>query len=262
MNSVPQLCACGCGNPLVSKDTRYTERASKIRFLHGHNGCGRQRGKTYEELYGAAKAGELKQQQSTARKGKRRGTWEEKYGTDAAQEMKDKMRQNSDPGRNRGKTLEDIYGPERAAVIRSQIAQASSRRQHRKSHSPAAKAKIVAARARQQFPFNRTAPEEAVAAYLRSNNIRFRRQYRIPGNPLHAYDFYLGDYRVLLEVDGCYWHGCLQHYPTRKTEEIVHKDHMREVSAVTNGYSFLRIWEHSIEGSEFELAVRGILNGQ
>lgn len=50
----------------------------------------------------------------------------------------------------------------------------------------------------------RTRPEEVVAARLRTEGLRFRRNVaRLPGKP----DFYFSEARVAVFVHGCFWHG-------------------------------------------------------
>jgi len=73
----------------------------------------------------------------------------------------------------------------------------------------------------------------------------------IPGKP----DFAFRKERVLLFVDGCYWHGCPKCYrrPSSNTEywdEKVRKNRARDTKTskklARQGWRLLRIWEHEL----------------
>lgn len=49
--------------------------------------------------------------------------------------------------------------------------------------------------------------ERLCQSILESLGIFFRRQYQLPGNR-HPFDFAIVDQKILIEADGCYWHGC------------------------------------------------------
>jgi very-short-patch-repair endonuclease len=62
------------------------------------------------------------------------------------------------------------------------------------------------------------------------------------------YDFYLSEYRILLEVDGSYYHGYGKTYeektPMQKKNERV--DRIKDEWALSHGIPIIRIWEHDI----------------
>src|SRR5436190_6791118 len=79
----------------------------------------------------------------------------------------------------------------------------------------------------------------------------WRRHYRLFGQP----DFVFREKRVVVFVDGCFWHGHPQFcriprsnraYWVRKIEKNKRRD--REVTAYLkeNGWTVLRIWEHEL----------------
>lgn len=53
-----------------------------------------------------------------------------------------------------------------------------------------------------------TKPELLVAAALGKLGLVYETQSRIAGCNKHVWDFVLAAKKVLIEVDGCYWHGC------------------------------------------------------
>lgn len=75
--------------------------------------------------------------------------------------------------------------------------------------------------------------------------------------------------RLAVFVDGCFWHGCPSHYrpPTSNVAFWRSKreaNRNRDKSAVTrlrlNGWSVVRIWEHSLSKPEDILRrIRGAL---
>src|SRR5688500_2807065 len=54
----------------------------------------------------------------------------------------------------------------------------------------------------------RTGPEQALRKSLWSRGIRYRVQVALPGRP----DLAIPRARLLVFVDGCFWHGCPTHY--------------------------------------------------
>ena len=57
-------------------------------------------------------------------------------------------------------------------------------------------------------PTSETGPELAVQERLERMGVVFEAQAHIDGDPYHTWDFAIPSKRVLIEVDGCYWHGC------------------------------------------------------
>lgn len=91
--------------------------------------------------------------------------------------------------------------------------------------------------------------EQIVAQWLDSHGILYRPQVSI--GP-YIFDFEAGD--VLVEVHGCYWHGCLEHRPP--INKIQHRRVARDKSMQTycsmREIPLLIIWEHDIRAGNFE----------
>ena len=94
--------------------------------------------------------------------------------------------------------------------------------------------------------------EETVAQALIGRGFKFTRQF---SNGHFAFDFAFPGKMVLLEVDGCYWHGCeLCGYPG--VPKTVHLDKAKNGWAKANGWKLIRLAEHNVtERSMKELEI-------
>ena len=59
-------------------------------------------------------------------------------------------------------------------------------------------------------------------------------------------DFIHEQKRVVLEVLGCYFHACPQHFPNVRVERSARVDY-REAVFKKNGYDVVFLWEHDIK---------------
>jgi DNA mismatch endonuclease, patch repair protein len=94
--------------------------------------------------------------------------------------------------------------------------------------------------------------EERFLAVLRANNITgWRRKYPLIGNP----DFVFPKAKVVVFVDGCFWHGHPQkcrmpetnrEYWERKIQRNVVRDRAVTRMLRKKGWKVLRIWEHRV----------------
>jgi DNA mismatch endonuclease (patch repair protein) len=89
---------------------------------------------------------------------------------------------------------------------------------------------------------------------------RLLRQYRITGWRRHLPIFGKPDFtfrrkRVVVFVDGCFWHGCPKHSNTpssnrafwsRKLSANKTRDRLVTSTLKKNGWRVLRIWEHDL----------------
>lgn len=97
-----------------------------------------------------------------------------------------------------------------------------------------------------------TTTELRLAALLREAQITgWRRQARLLGRP----DFAFLRRRVLVFVDGCFWHGCsscrkssqnASDYWTTKLAGTVARDRRNTRALRADGWSVIRIWEHEL----------------
>ncbi|MFF3864247.1 very short patch repair endonuclease [Micromonospora sp. NPDC001898] len=129
--------------------------------------------------------------------------------------------------------------------------------------SPAVRAVMRANKARD------TGPERRLRSVLHKRGLR----YRVNARPLIALrrtaDVVFPTARVAVFIDGCYWHGCPEHYrPARVNDQFWHEkiDRNRIRDRETNqilaeaGWIVIRIWEHedpTDAASWIEEVVRG-----
>lgn len=83
--------------------------------------------------------------------------------------------------------------------------------------------------------------------FLDKLGVRYEEQFEAK-DIKRFYDFYLSEYRVLIEIDGDYFHGYGKVHeeksPMQKRNERV--DRIKDEWAVSHGYPLIRIWEHDI----------------
>ena len=96
-----------------------------------------------------------------------------------------------------------------------------------------------------------TKPEKALRKALWKSQLRYRLRPNLPGTP----DLAFGGRKVAIFVDGCFWHGCPEHYtcPVRnagfwiqKIEQNLRRDRKADQNLAALGWSVIRIWEHEI----------------
>ena len=95
-----------------------------------------------------------------------------------------------------------------------------------------------------------TSPEKQVIKLLKSvmSGIKYvgNGSYIVPGTRMNP-DFIDKNRRQIIEVFGCYWHGCPKHFPDKKKQ----KQNALRINKFKNlGYSVLVVWEHELELSD------------
>lgn len=98
-----------------------------------------------------------------------------------------------------------------------------------------------------------TTPEMQLRKALWREGLRYRVQLRVEGT---RPDVVFTSCRLAVFVDGCFWHGCPQHYvmPRSKMEfwsaklaTNTKRDRIQTRHLISNGWRILRFWEHEIE---------------
>lgn len=114
-----------------------------------------------------------------------------------------------------------------------------------------------------------TKPEIRLRSELHKRGLRYRVSARPLPNIRRTADIVFFRQRVAVFVDGCYWHGCPDHYrlPTTNREyweEKIARNRARdaEIDAALRqaGWTIIRAWEHedsTAVADKVELAVRG-----
>jgi DNA mismatch endonuclease (patch repair protein) len=100
-----------------------------------------------------------------------------------------------------------------------------------------------------------TGPERRVRSKLHAEGLRFRVDLavRVEGERPIRPDVVFPKQRVVLFIDGCFWHGCPDHgtspatnrdYWTPKIEENRARDVRHDATLRAAGWTVLRAWEH------------------
>jgi DNA mismatch endonuclease, patch repair protein len=97
------------------------------------------------------------------------------------------------------------------------------------------------------------ATEIALLKILRFNRIKgWRRHLDLPGRP----DFVFKNKRVVIFIDGCFWHCCPRHFQYPKTNKIFWKNKLNSnkirdkrinKQLGSMGWNVIRFWEHDLE---------------
>ena len=104
-----------------------------------------------------------------------------------------------------------------------------------------------------------TKPEIALRAALWSLGLRYRLHYRIAGRP----DVVFPRRRVAVFVDGCFWHGCLDHSVQPKTNSAfwrnklgknIERDRKIDNELAELGWTVVRFWSTRSNASPRECA--------
>jgi len=98
-----------------------------------------------------------------------------------------------------------------------------------------------------------TSPEVAIRQLLHAAGFRYR-VHRSPLKELRRRaDIVFGPAKVAVFIDGCYWHGCPEHYVPPKTNSgywrpkisgNVARDRDTDIRLKAAGWTVLRFWEH------------------
>jgi DNA mismatch endonuclease (patch repair protein) len=73
-------------------------------------------------------------------------------------------------------------------------------------------------------------------------------QKQVPLCKIARVDFYLPEFRIVIQADGCYWHGCPVHCQN-KGIKCKEKDDRQDGVLTFNGFNVYRFWEHDINKS-------------
>ena len=112
-----------------------------------------------------------------------------------------------------------------------------------------------------QIKGKNTKPEIALRKALWSLGFRYRIKNKLPGKP----DIVYPSLKVVIFVDGCFWHRCLKHYQPPKTRasfwenkinDNVERDKKNNALLEAKGWFVIRVWEHEIMESLLDSVVR------
>jgi DNA mismatch endonuclease (patch repair protein) len=112
-----------------------------------------------------------------------------------------------------------------------------------------------------------TAPELELRRALWGRGLRYRLDYKTPAGRC---DIAFPGKRVAVFVDGCFWHGCPEHYVRPRSQEgfwaaklrgNVDRDRRQTLELERREWTVLRFWEHEVRtdtGACAERAARAV----
>ncbi|WP_212808736.1 very short patch repair endonuclease [Micromonospora endophytica] len=98
-----------------------------------------------------------------------------------------------------------------------------------------------------------TGPEQRIRSLLHSKGLRYRVNVRPLRELRRTADVVFTASRVAVFIDGCYWHGCSEHYrPARANDSFWRekidgnraRDRETDQLLADAGWTVIRIWEH------------------
>lgn len=98
-----------------------------------------------------------------------------------------------------------------------------------------------------------TTPEIETRRKLHSRGLRYRVHARVPGLPRRRVDILFTRARLAVSIDGCFWHGCPDHWTRPHTNSEwwdwkiatnQARDADTDAKLEALGYVSLRLWEH------------------
>lgn len=96
-----------------------------------------------------------------------------------------------------------------------------------------------------------TGPEVQLKRALWQSGLRYRVLGKVTGKP----DLFFPRQRLAVFVDGCFWHGCPEHYKKpvensvfweKKIKGNIIRDNQVNSELISYGWTVLRFWEHQI----------------
>ena len=97
-----------------------------------------------------------------------------------------------------------------------------------------------------------TKPEVALRSAVWRRGLRFRKKTRLRGKP----DIVFPTERVVVFVDGCFWHRCPEHqtrpaanaeFWDNKLSGNVARDRLVDAALEAEAWTVVRVWEHEVE---------------
>lgn len=114
-----------------------------------------------------------------------------------------------------------------------------------------------------------TAPELVIRRLLHSHGLRYRVDWPLPFDRRRRADIVFTKQKVAVFIDGCFWHGCPEHYiaPRANSEFWADKvagnearDRDTDHRLFELGWTVLRFWEHEdarVVARQVESILRG-----
>jgi len=136
----------------------------------------------------------------------------------------------------KGKTYKEFYGEEKSAEISKAMSQGSVIRISQQKDKD-------------------TSIEKKMKLILNSLEIQYEFQY-----PLDFYcvDFFIPSLKLIIQTDGCYWHGCPKHFIELddRQKNRVRLDHSCDSFLKNKGYKLFRVWECEMDNIDIKSQIK------
>lgn len=135
-----------------------------------------------------------------------------------------------------------------------------------RSRAPAASSEAIR-KVMQSVPSRDTGPEVALRRKLHARGLRFRKDARPEPDIRCKADIVFTRARVCVFIDGCFWHGCPQHFTPPKTntewwlekiEDNIRRDREKTRQLQETGWAILRFWEHELANSGIDVVTERV----
>jgi len=122
----------------------------------------------------------------------------------------------------------------------------------RRKKSASAKSRLTKSEQMRRVRTSGTQPELVARKALWRLGYRYRLHTRLPGSP----DLCFPRARIVVFIDGCFWHGCPIHYSapatraefwSAKLRENIERDRRADQTLSRLRWTVIRIWEHEVE---------------
>lgn len=110
--------------------------------------------------------------------------------------------------------------------------------------------------------------EKICEEILLKNNFIFKKQYKIFYDEINfkykKYDFFLINEKILIEVDGDYWHGNTLFFKNLNETQLknIENDKFKNKLAEKNNLKIIRFWENEIHSTTFEQLILKKINNE
>jgi DNA mismatch endonuclease (patch repair protein) len=130
------------------------------------------------------------------------------------------------------------------------------KRDAQRAHSATPKGRATLEKMWSALAFRETKPERIVSEALTPLGVIFRKNVKVKGCGHHPYDFVLDELKAVIEVDGCYWHGCEVcgfGGSSPRLDDRRRRDRDADLAARGAGWRVIRIWEHDLQDDAVDL---------
>ena len=160
--------------------------------------------------------------------------------------------------KQKGKTYEEIYGPEKAAELRKIRSEKTKELLKTTPDMGFPKDGLMKIkRSKQIFPKKDTKIEQKLESFLRLLGIEYQKHvYMNFIRDAYQCDFLIPSLKIIIEADGDYWHGNPDKFTGEKLKEFQiqqrEKDQERTKQLIDYGYKVIRLWESKIKDLQVE----------